>query len=132
MDYWSVEEEVFRSVAWCYYSYDPSINTIFQTNHLGSRFSTAEISDRNKAKRWWKMTILLTNTKSRLKTYSLQNWTKVIWQTEMQIKQARYSTLTRKSLEKNWQWRTDVKIPGKIYIQIYEKNLMQRSKIHKW
>ena len=77
------------------------------------------------------MTILLTNTKSRLKSYSLQNWTKVIRQTEMQIKQARYSTLTSKSQEKNWQWWTDVKIPSKIYIQIYEKTLMQRSKIHK-
>lgn len=70
------------------------------------------------------MTILLTNTKSRLKSYSLQNWTKVIRQTEMQIKQARYSTLTSKSQEKNWQWRTDVKSPSKIYIQIYEKNPM--------
>ena len=49
----------------------------------------------------------------------------------MQIKQARYSTLTSKSQEKNWQWQTDVKNPSKIYIQIYEKNLMQRSKIHK-
>lgn len=49
----------------------------------------------------------------------------------MQIKQARYSTLTSKSQEKNWQWQTDVKIPSKIYIQIYEKNPMQRSKIHK-
>lgn len=49
----------------------------------------------------------------------------------MQIKQARHSTLTSKSQEKNWQWRTDVKNPSKIYIQIYEKNLMQRSKIHK-
>ena len=78
------------------------------------------------------MTMLLTNTKSRLKTLRLQDWTKVIRQTEMQIKQARYSTLTSKSQEKNWQWQTDVKIPSKIYIQIYEKNLMQRSKIHKW
>ena len=77
------------------------------------------------------MTILLTNTKSRLKSYSLQNWTKVIRQTEMQIKQARYSTLTSKSQEKNWQRWTDVKNPCKIYIQIYEKNLMQRSKIYK-
>ena len=42
-----------------------------------------------------------------------------------------YSTLTSKSQEKNWQWQTDVKNPSKIYIQIYEKNLMQRSKIHK-
>ena len=50
MDYWSDEEEVFRSVG-CYYSYDPSINTILQTNNFSSRFSTAEISDRNKAKR---------------------------------------------------------------------------------
>ena len=49
----------------------------------------------------------------------------------MQIKQARYSTLTSKSQEKNWQWWTDVKNPSKIYIQIYEKNPMQRSKIHK-
>ena len=49
MDYWSDEEEVFRSVG-CYYSYDPSINMIFQTNNFSSRFSTAEISDRNKAK----------------------------------------------------------------------------------
>ena len=49
MDYWSDEEEVFRSVG-CYYSYDSSINMIFQTNNFSSRFSTAEISDRNKAK----------------------------------------------------------------------------------